>query len=198
MFKSRSRLITFLFSLSLMVLLSLPLAAKEKAKLKPELWQIDGIVAALGDERDGVGLRVIRRLAEFDQQQIKSVATLKQVQTLVAIFKDKKLDLKVRLQAIQSLGSLGNVAQSYVNNILDILKDDRIDVSVRVSAAEALGKLGDSAQPSHVKDVLSFLKNDKIDASVQGRTAEALGKMGNAVEPYVKDIVVTPNFRTES
>jgi len=46
MLKKRSRAIAFLVSLGL-VLLALPLAAKEKLKPKPELWQIDGIVAAL-------------------------------------------------------------------------------------------------------------------------------------------------------
>jgi hypothetical protein len=50
MFKKRSRSIAFLVSLGLVLLLALPLAAKEKLKLKLEPWQIDGIVAALGDE----------------------------------------------------------------------------------------------------------------------------------------------------
>jgi hypothetical protein len=72
MFKRRSRSIAFLVILSLVVLLALPLAAKEEPKPKPELWQLDGIVAAMGDERAGVGAVAIgvfgdRGLDQFDR-----------------------------------------------------------------------------------------------------------------------------------
>jgi hypothetical protein len=194
MFKRRSRLIAFMVSLSLMVLLVLPLAAKEKPK--PELWQIDGIVAAMGDARAGVGTEAVGdgfgigngRLNEFDRQALEAITTLKQTQALIATFKDDNLDLQVRIQAMQALGMLSNDgAKRYAKDILGFLKDDKIDADVRVSAAVALGNLGDGSRP-HIKDILNFLKDDQIEAYLRSRAAVALENLGDAAKPYAKDI----------
>jgi HEAT repeat protein len=189
MCKRRFRLIAFLVVSLSLVMLSLPLAAREKPKPKPELWQIDGTVAAIGDAREGVGEQAvsgkIENIGKFDRQSLKTIATPKHTQTLIAIFKDEKFDSKVRVQAIRVLGMLGDEANSYAKDIADILKNDKIDANTRIGAVYALGNLSD-AEP-YVKDILDFLKDEKIDANVRVMATPALS--AGAAKPYARDIL---------
>jgi hypothetical protein len=63
----------FTFAFLLTLLLTLPLSAKEKPKPQPQQWQIDGIVAALNDERDGVKQLALGKLTEYDSQALQGM-----------------------------------------------------------------------------------------------------------------------------
>ncbi|MEQ8382998.1 MAG: DUF928 domain-containing protein [Coleofasciculus sp. A1-SPW-01] len=65
---------TFLFTLFLTLLLALPgVSAKEPPKPKPQLLQIDGIVAALDDGHDHVKLYALERLIEYNPLDLQAV-----------------------------------------------------------------------------------------------------------------------------
>ncbi|MBD2299249.1 HEAT repeat domain-containing protein [Nostoc sp. FACHB-190] len=180
----------FCFTLLLTLCLSLPwVSAKEQPKPKPEAWQINGIVAALDDGHDPVKGYALRKLVEYDLQNLKSVVQKPEdiAKKAAQILKDEKVDNSVRGSAAEALGNLGQAAANYVPDILKFLKDEKVDNSVRGSAAEALGNLGQAAA-NYVPDILKFLKDEKVDNSVRGSAAVALGNLGQAAANYVPDI----------
>src|SRR4028119_369790 len=62
----------FPFTLLLTLLLSLPwVSAKEPPKVKPQDWQINGIVAAIDDSQDTVKAYAFYKLAEYELQDLK-------------------------------------------------------------------------------------------------------------------------------
>ncbi|MDZ7965974.1 MAG: PBS lyase, partial [Nostoc sp. DedSLP03] len=149
--KKRSSLFfLFPFILLLILFLALPwVSAKERPKSKPEVWQINGIVAALDDGYDGVKGSAFNKLAEYDLKDLKSLGKKPEdiAQKAAKILKDKTVDSHVRSGAAEALGNLGEAAKPYVKDILDFLKDKSVDSHVRYGAAEALGNLGEAAKP---------------------------------------------------
>ncbi|MEH1958155.1 HEAT repeat domain-containing protein, partial [Nostoc sp.] len=188
--KKRSSLF-FIFPLTLLLtlLLALPwVSAKEQPKLKPEAWQINGIVAALDDGYDAVKGSALDKLVEYDLKDLKSLGKKPEdiAQKAAKILKEKSADSNVRSSAASALGNLGEAAKPYVKDILDILKDKTVDSNVRSGAASALGNLGEAAKP-YVKDILDILKDKTVDSNVRSGAASALGNLGEAAKPYVKD-----------
>ncbi|MBD2508579.1 PBS lyase [Nostoc muscorum FACHB-395] len=181
----------FCFTLLLILLLSLPwVNAKETPKPKPQDWQINGILAALGDGDDKVKEYALDKLVKYDLKDLKSVGKKPEdfAQKAAKILKDKTVDKDVRASAASALGNLGEAAKPYIKDIGDILKDKTIDKDVRASAASALGNLGEAAKP-YVQDILNFLKDKSVDLNVRSSAASALKNLGEAAKPYVKDIL---------
>ncbi|MEH2452358.1 HEAT repeat domain-containing protein [Nostoc sp.] len=177
--KKRSLFFLFPFILLLTLLLALPwVSAKEQPKLKPEAWQINGIVAALDDGYDGVKKLAFDKFNEYDLKNLKSVFQKPEdiAQKFFNILKDKTVDSRVRSGAVKALGNLGEAAKPYVKDILDILKDKTVDKDFRYGAALALGNLGEAAKP-YVKDILDFLKDKSVDKDFRYGAASALGKI---------------------
>ncbi|MEH2043105.1 MAG: PBS lyase, partial [Nostoc sp.] len=128
-------------------------SAKEQPKLKPEAWQINGIVVALGDGYDGVKKSALDKLVKYDLKDLKSLGKKLEdiAQKAAEILKDKTVESTVRSSAASALANLGEAAKPYVKNILDFLKDKTVESTVRSSAASALANLGEAAKP-YVKD----------------------------------------------
>ncbi|WP_375477765.1 HEAT repeat domain-containing protein, partial [uncultured Nostoc sp.] len=188
--KRSSPFFLFPFTLLLTLLVALPwVSAKERPKLKPETWQINGIVAALDDGHNQVKRYAFDNLGEYNLQNLKLVVHKPEniAQKVFNILKDKTVEKDVRAGAAEALGNLGEAAKPYVKNIADILKDKTVDSTFRSSAAVALGNLGEAAKP-YVKDILDFLKDKTVDSIVRLVAASALGNLGEAAKPYVKDI----------
>ncbi|OUL28879.1 hypothetical protein BV375_17355 [Nostoc sp. 106C] len=184
-----SRIFLFLFTCLLTVIFSLTwVNAAEETKPKPELWQIQGIMAALDDGYPKVKQLALYQLS-YEQENLKSLdKELADIAKIAANFlKDNRVEAEVRSRAAQALGKLGTAATPYIKDIASILKDNSVDPNVRSSAAQALGKLGTAATP-YIKDIASILKNNSVDPNVRSSAADALGKLGTAVTPYIKDI----------
>ncbi|MEH1844001.1 MAG: hypothetical protein V7L25_03045 [Nostoc sp.] len=102
------------FTLLLTLLLALPwVSAKEPPQ---ESWQINGIVAALDDEHDGVKKLAFEQLVEYDLKNLKSVWKKPEdiAQKAAKLLKDKTVDPYVRSNAASALGNLGEAAKPYV------------------------------------------------------------------------------------
>ncbi|MBN4000610.1 HEAT repeat domain-containing protein [Nostoc sp. LPT] len=189
--KRSSPYFLFPFTLLLILLLALPgVSAKEQPKLKPEAWQINGIVAALNDGYDAVKKLAFGKFNEYDLKNFKSVVQKPEdiAQKVLNILKDKTVEPYVLSGAASALGNLGEAAKPYVKDIADILKDKTVDSRVRSGAASALGNLGEAAKP-YVKDIADILKDKTVDSRVRSGAASALGNLGEAAKPYVKDIL---------
>ncbi|MFW9259696.1 PBS lyase, partial [Nostoc sp. CALU 546] len=119
---SRSLFFLFCFTLLLTLFLSLPwVNAKEKPQ--PEAWQINGIVAALDDEYDGVKQLAFEKFNEYDLQNLQAVIQKPEViaQKAANILKNKSVESDFRSSAALALGNLGEAAKPYVKDILDFL-----------------------------------------------------------------------------
>ncbi|MBN3898754.1 MAG: HEAT repeat domain-containing protein, partial [Nostoc sp. NOS(2021)] len=136
-----SRVFLFLFTCLLTVVFSLNwVNAEEEPKLKPELWQIQGIMAALNDDYPKVKTLALDKLGEYKVKNLKSLEKeLGDIAQIAAnLLKDKRVEAEVRSSAAQALGNLGTATTPYVKDIADILKDKRVEAEVRSSAAQAL------------------------------------------------------------
>nr|NMG07907.1 PBS lyase [Brasilonema sp. UFV-L1] len=103
----------FPFILVLILLFSLSwVIAKEAPKPKPQLWHINGIVAALDDGYDRVKQYALEKLAEYKPQDLKNVVKKPEdiAQKAANILKDEKVDYNLRYGAAVALGNLGEAA----------------------------------------------------------------------------------------
>ena len=187
----KSPFFLFLFTFLLILFFSLSwVSAKEAPKAKPQLWQIDGIMAALDDSDPNVQGLALSKLGDYESQDLKAV--LKKPEYIahkaVILLKDKSVDYNVRSSAAVALGKLGSAATPYVKDLLDILKDKSVDSDDRSYVAVALGNLGSVATP-YVKDLLDILKDKSVDSDDRSSAAVALGNLGSAATPYVKDLL---------
>ena len=164
------------------LLLSLPLSAKED-KPKPKSWEISGIVAALQDERSGVGDYAVGELARYDKKALKSSATADQIQTLRKIFENKKADVAQRVNAANALAEMGYGAKVDVKGLVDILKDKETKDSVRGKATETLGNLGNEAKP-YVNYLATILKDKQSGDNLRVGAAVALWNLGETAKPH--------------
>ncbi|MBD2486553.1 HEAT repeat domain-containing protein [Aulosira sp. FACHB-615] len=181
----------FCFTLLLTFCLSLPwVSAKEQPKPKPEAWQINGIVAALDDGHDQVKKLAFDQLAEYEEQDLKTILKKQAeiAQKASNILKDEKVNSDVRGSAAKALSKLGQVAITYIPDMAKIIKNEKEDPSVRSSAAEALGNLG-QVGITYISDIAKIIKNEKEDSSVRSSTAEALGNLGQAGINYIPDLL---------
>ncbi|MEH1776074.1 MAG: hypothetical protein V7K64_07740 [Nostoc sp.] len=90
-----SLFLLFCFTLLLTLFLSLPwVNAKETPKPKPQVWQINGIVAALDDKYDKVKKLAFEKFNEYDLQNLKAVIQKPEViaQKAANILKDKSVN----------------------------------------------------------------------------------------------------------
>ncbi|MEH2395186.1 MAG: hypothetical protein V7K21_27230, partial [Nostoc sp.] len=177
-----SRVFLFLFTCLLTVVFSLNwVNAEEEPKPKPELWQIQGIMAALNDDYPQVKTLALDKLGEYKLKNLKSLEKeLRDITQIAAnLLKDKSVEAEVRSSAASALGNLGTAATPYVKDILNFLKDKSVEAEVRSSAASALGKLGTAATPN-VKDIADILKDKSVEAEVRSSAASALGNLGTA------------------
>ncbi|MEH2452598.1 HEAT repeat domain-containing protein, partial [Nostoc sp.] len=186
-----SGFILYALAFILTFLLCLPwVNAKETPKPKPQLWQIDGISAALDDGYDKVKGYALDQLVKYNLKDLKSLGKKPEdiARKAAKILKDEKVPANVRYGAVVALGNLGQAAANYVPDIAKILKDEKVDAYVRYDAAVALGNLGQAAA-NYVPDILNFLKDEKVPANVRYDAAVALGNLGQAAANYVPDIL---------
>jgi HEAT repeat protein len=185
----QTRKLAFLFTFLLTLFLSFPwVNAKDPPKPKPQPWHIDGIAAALDDSYPEVKGLALQKLAQYQQQDGKSVIKTEDLaQKAANVVKDEKVDAYVRGRAAVALSKLGAAGAKYVPDIANILKDEKVNASVRGSAAVALSKLG-AAGAVYVPDILNFLKDEKVDAYVRGAAAAALGNLRATGAKYTPDI----------
>nr|MBW4445790.1 HEAT repeat domain-containing protein [Spirirestis rafaelensis WJT71-NPBG6] len=163
----------FPFTLFLVFLLSFSwVSAKEAPKPKPQLWQIDGIVAALDDGYPKVQTLAFDKLDEYEAQDLKAVPKKPEdiAQKAAKILKDEKVDADVRGSAASALGNLGEAGAKYAPEIAKILKDEKVNAIVRGSAASALGNLGE-AGAKYAPEIAKILKDEKVNAIVRGSAA---------------------------
>ncbi len=187
--KKRSSFFLFPFILLLTLLLALPwVSAKEQPK--PELWQINGIVAALDDGHDGVKSLALNQLSQYRMQDLTTVVKKPEdiARKILSILKDKSVEASVRVSAASVLGNLGDTAKPYAKDMADILKDKSVESSIRLGAASALANLGDTAKP-YVKDLVDILKDKSVYFHAGFYLILALANLEEPVRPYVKDII---------
>ena len=179
--------ITFL----LVFFLSFPwVNAQNITKPKPKDWQINGILAALDDDYDGVKGQALSELARYEAKDLQPLLKKPEdvAQKAARLLKDKSVSSDVRDSAARALGNLGDAAKPHLKEIFNLIKDESVDSYVRGSAARALGNLGDVAKP-HVQDIVDILKDESVNLEVRANAAYALVNMGDAKKPYLQDIL---------
>ncbi len=118
--------------------------------------------------REASGLDQLRHYRRSIQHLIEALDTIYPVRVFIKDLSDA--DDKVREQAAQKLGDLGDLSASEA--LILALTDP--DVDVRFYASEALGKL--SSAPA-VKPLIRTMEND-VDPDVCAVAARALGQIG--------------------
>ncbi|MEH2036196.1 HEAT repeat domain-containing protein [Nostoc sp.] len=158
----------FWFTLLLTLFLSLPWVNAEE-KPKPEVWQINGIVAALKDPIPQVRATATQNLQEYQldnpKNQIKNYDEL--VKQFAKQLQDKDSAVS-RKGAAEALGQMQ--AKEKIPQVAKLLKDS--DGGVRGAAIEALGQMQAKEQ---APEVVLLLKDS--DSGVRKAAAEALGQM---------------------
>ena len=110
---------------------------------------------------------------------------------------ERRSNSRVRSNAVEALGNMGDAAKPYVKDIFNIIiKDKFVDSEfaihesiVRSNAVEALGKMGDAAKP-YAKDIFNMIiKDESVDSIVRRDAVKVLVNMGDVAKPYVKDIL---------
>ncbi|MEH1916692.1 HEAT repeat domain-containing protein [Nostoc sp.] len=164
----RSLFFLFWFTLLLTLFLSLPWVNAEE-KPKPEVWQINGIVAALKDPIPEVRATATQNLQEYQLDNPKS--QIKNYDELVKQFakqlQDKDSSVS-RKAAIKALGQMQ--AKEKIPLVAKLLKDS--GTGVRGAAVKALGQM---QAKEVVPQVVKLLTNP--DSGVRKAAAEALGQM---------------------
>ncbi|MEH2117993.1 HEAT repeat domain-containing protein, partial [Nostoc sp.] len=165
----RSLFFLFCFTLLLTFLLSLPWVNAEK-KPKPEVWQINGFVAALKDPIPEVRATATQYLQEYQLDNFKSQIKNyydQLVKQFVKQLQDKDSAVS-RKAAAQALGQMQ--AKEQAPQVALLLKDS--DIGVRLAAAEVLGQMQAKEQAPQV----ALLLKDS-DIGVRLAAAEVLGQM---------------------
>jgi HEAT repeat protein len=187
MFKKTAPVLCFALSLLMVLCLALPLSAKQPPKPQPQRWQIDGIAAALADDRDGVKGLALEKLTKYDPQELQAMVKPETVKIAASLLKDKKP--YIRINAVKALGNLGNASKSWILDVVDLLKQnnskDFQDSQVRIAVVKALSNWGDVAK-IYIPTIANLLKN--ADPQVRVSAAYALSKFGNASKGYIPEV----------
>ncbi|MBE9116758.1 HEAT repeat domain-containing protein [Lusitaniella coriacea LEGE 07157] len=186
---NKSRFLLFSLTLLLTLLLALPwVSAQEPPKPKP--WQINGILAALDDGYLEVRGYALRKLAEYETEDLLPLLEQPEeiAQKAATLLKDESVDSNIRSSAARVLGDLGEAGAKYAPDILNFLKDESVDSNIRSSAARVLGDLGE-AGAKYAPDILNFLKDESVDSNIRSRAAWAFGNLGEARAKYAPDIL---------
>jgi HEAT repeat protein len=177
----------FALSLLMVLFLALPLSAKTKPKPQPQSWQVDGIVAALNDDRDGVKQLALEKLADYDSQALQGMVKPETVRAIGNLLTDPQQNSDMRFSAALALGQFGDRATAYIPEIVKLFKDELQSPIMRAGAAEALGNFGDAAKV-YIPEVAKLLKDKKQDAILRIGVVEALGNFGDAAKAYIPEI----------
>ncbi|HYX18380.1 MAG TPA: HEAT repeat domain-containing protein [Nostoc sp.] len=175
----------FCFTLLLTFLLSLPwVNAEETPKLKPQDWQINGIVAALTDPIPEVRATGTENLKKYQldnpKTQIKNYDEL--VKQFAKQLQDKDSAVS-RGAAAQVLGQMQ--AKELAPQVAKLLSD----INVRNAAAEALGQI----QAKEVVPQVAKLLTDS-DWNARYAAAQALGQMqAKELAPQVAKLLTDPD-----
>ena len=179
--------ITFL----LVFFLSFPwVNAQQPPKLKPQEWQINGILAALDDDYDQVKGNALNQFDRYKAEDLKPLLKKPEdvAQKAARLLKDKSVSSDIRSSAASALGKMGDAAKPYVKDIVDILKDKSVDSNIRYSAASALRNMGD-AKKLYLQDILDLIEDKSVDLNIRIAAVSTLKDMGDIAKPYVKEIV---------
>ncbi len=144
-------------------------AAAEALGEQSNVWAMDALIRALGDQDMDVRDAVVEALGKLDNAQV--------VDSLNQALRNENLD--VRVATADALGKLGNAYA--VKPLIHALEDK--NKNVRQMAAKALGKLGDTRA---VEPLIRAFGDE--DSWVRASVAEALGKLGDAraVKPLIR------------
>ncbi|MEH1859924.1 MAG: HEAT repeat domain-containing protein, partial [Nostoc sp.] len=165
----RSLFFLFCFTLLLTFLLSLPWVNAEE-KPKPEVWQINGFVAALKDPIPEVRATATENLQGYQLDNFKSQIKNyydELVKQFVKQSQDKDSAVS-RYAAAQALGQMQ--AKEQAAQVALLLKDS--DSDIRKAAAQALGQMQAKEQAAQV----ALLLKDS-DRNLRYAAAQALGQM---------------------
>jgi HEAT repeat protein len=166
----KSPFLLFPVTLLLVLLLSLPwVNAEETDKPKPpQDWEMNGIVAALADPYAEVRLEAVKKLAEYQLDDPKSL--IKKYKLDVNKLR-KQLEDKEPVSRQAAASALGQMkATNIAPQVAALLKDS--DTSVQSAAASALGQM----KATNIAPQVAALLKDS-DTSVQSAAASALGQM---------------------
>jgi HEAT repeat protein len=137
----------------------------------------------------GVRAQIIEHLFELlmstqysslRQEAIKVVCNIGDFETnskLVALLSDERLNVSMRWNIADALGTLGE--RSVASDLMRLLSDERLNVFIRWNIAVALGRLG---EPSVAEDLVQKLSDERLNAELRKGIADALGALG---EPSV-------------
>ncbi|MHC5767093.1 MAG: HEAT repeat domain-containing protein [Nostoc sp.] len=164
----RSLFFLFWFTLLLTLFLSLPWVNAEE-KPKPEVWQINGIVAALKDPIPKVRATATQNLQEYQLDNPKT--QIKNYDELVKQFAKQLQDKDSAVSRKAAAEALGQMqVKEQAPQVAKLLIDS--DSGVRSAAAQALGQMQVKEQAPQVAKLLI-----DSDSGVRSATAEALGQM---------------------
>ena len=189
--KIRKPLFLFPLTLCLTLLLCIPwVSAKTPPQPKPQLWQIDGVVAAIDDSNSKVKGDAFQALAGLEPQDLKLFLKKPEdiAQKAINFLKDEKIDSFVRASTAKALGNLGEAAAPYVPDILNFVKGGKPDWSEVEHVAAVLGNSGE-AGAKYIPDILNLLKDEKVQSDIRYSAASALGNFGEAAVSYVPNII---------
>lgn len=125
-------------------------------------------------------------LAGYDDLMAANKA--EEAKKLIETLKKTK-DAKVRAEAAEELGKIGQVQYKYVEAAIPLLFDALNDpnAKVRAEAAVALGRIGPDDTDKTVSSLTDLLKSDK-DEGVRLAAAQGLGAYGTKAKGAVKDL----------
>jgi HEAT repeat protein len=125
-------------------------------------------------------------LAGYDDLMAANKA--EEAKKLIETLKKTK-DAKVKADALEELGKIGQVMYKYVEDgiplMFDALKDK--DAKVRAAAALAIGRVGPDDTDKAVTALTDLVKDDK-DEGVRMAAAQGLGAIGSKASKATKDL----------
>jgi hypothetical protein len=133
----------------------------------------------MGDIYAAAGLLALARDRAVDlwvrEKVAEALGRLGRAEDLLVLARDRAVHYLVQMDAVEALGRLGRA-----EDLLVLARDRAVDGWARVSAAAALGELGWANE--EVEILLALLRDQTVDGRARVSAAAALGKLERADE----------------
>ena len=97
-------------------------------------------------------------------------------------------DRDVYIQAIESLGQIGNKNETVINVLIDVLQNSSVDRDVCIKVIESLGQIGNENE-TVINALIDVLRNSSVDRDVCIKVIESLGQIGNENETVINVLI---------
>jgi hypothetical protein len=107
---------------------------------------------------------------------------------ILALLKDKNVNIDIRTTVVYILGDLGEATKPYIKEIFGLIKNETVDSGVRNGLVSSLDNLKEVIKPN-ILEIFTLLKDKKIESSVRENLMRQLVNFGEVIKPYTKDVL---------